>query len=191
MSAPSAMVKSPTPRRQRIFLKLSERWGRPTRMAATPEGLHIAVWEDPLGAAVAFNTLGLSEMAHAADGVPVELHWLIKQPLNRAEQAAAMGFLAQVAAAQAPGAQFDWHGRVRAPNGIPGFPRCFDLWLHPALTEADPDLIEDQAAVIRLLYIIPLTEYEHFALVRHGVAALLQYIENKQIDLLSPRWIAN
>lgn len=187
MSFPLLSDNPPTPRMRRIFFKLSEQWGRPTHMAACGS-LHIAVWEDPEGAATAFNTLGLSDAARAADGSPIELHWLIKRPLDLAAQTAAAAFLAQTAAAaQAPQARFDWHGRVRAPEGVPGFPRCFDVWLHPALTAADPDTLEDAEGAIKLLYVVPLTEYESFVLAQHGAESLLDYIRLNRIDLLTPR----
>ncbi|OYT70390.1 MAG: hypothetical protein CFK52_11290 [Chloracidobacterium sp. CP2_5A] len=177
----------PTPRMRRIFFKLSEQWGPPTRMAAHA-ALHIAVWEDPDGTAMAFNTLGLSDAARAADGSPIELHWLVKRPLDLAAQTAAAAFLAQLAAAaRVPEARFDWHRSVRAPEGVPGFPRCFDLWLHPALTAADPDTLEDAEGAIKMLYVIPLTEYESFVLAQQGANALLDYLHLNQIDLLAPR----
>ncbi len=142
---------------RRLFFRLAEQWGRPTRLAAL-DNLHIAVWEDPDGAATAFNTLGLSDAARAAAGSPIELHWLVKRQLDLAEQAAAASFLSQMgAAARAPEARFDWRGRVCAPEGIPGFARRFDVWLHPALTEADPDTLEDADGPIKLLYVVPLT----------------------------------
>ncbi|MCS7080686.1 MAG: suppressor of fused domain protein [Chloracidobacterium sp.] len=177
----------PTPRMRRLFFKMSEHWGRPTRMAAHDD-LHIAVWEDPAGAATAFNTLGLSEVACAADGSPIELHWLVKHPLDLAGQTAAALFLAQLAAAaRAPEVRFDWHGRVHTPGGVPGFTCCYDVWLHPALTDADPDTLEDAAGAVKLLYVIPLTEYENFVLAQRGVEALLDYVQTNAIDLLTPR----
>lgn len=176
---------------RRLFFKLTERWGTPTRVAAPAHvqaALHVAVWEDPAGGATAFNTLGLSEVARAADGRPFELHWLVKQALSTGEQALAAAFLAELAAAAAqPAAAFDWQTRAQVAAGVPGFARCQEVWLHPAFADDDPDTLEDVDGSIKLLYVIPLTEYESFVLTQQGPVALREYTQANGIDLLAPR----
>lgn len=150
--------------------------------------LHVAVWDDPDGLATAFNTLGLSDRAQASDGAPFELHWLVKRRLSPAEQAEAVAFLAQLATtAEQPQATFDWQTRVQVPAGVPGFASCREVWLHPALAENDPDTLDDPQGTVKVLYVVPLTEYESFVLTRNGVAALREYANANGIDLLEPR----
>jgi len=184
---PSVAAPTPTPRMRRLFFKLVEVWGHPTRMAALGL-LHIAVWEDPGGLATAFNTLGLSDLAQTSDGAPFELHWMVKRPLPPTEQAEAATFLAQLAAtASQPQAAFDWQTRVDVPAGVPGFASCREVWLHPALTDDDPDTLDDPQGPVKVLYVIPLTEYESFVLRREGPLALREYASANSIDLLEPR----
>ncbi len=184
---PSVAVPTPTPRMRRLFFRLVEVWGHPNRMAALGS-LHVAVWEDPGGLATAFNTLGLSDQAQTSGGAPFELHWMIKRQLSPVEQTGAIAFLAQLAAAAGrPQAAFDWQTRVEAPTGIPGFTHCREVWLHPSLTDDDPDTLADPQGPVKLLYVIPLTEYESFLLRREGASALREYASANGIDLLEPR----
>ncbi|MGQ9895943.1 MAG: suppressor of fused domain protein [Acidobacteriota bacterium] len=150
--------------------------------------LHVVVWDDPSGLATAFSTLGLSDLAQTADGSPFELHWIVKHRFLPAEQTEAIAFLAQLAAvAEQPQAAFDWQTRVQVPSGVPGFNSCREVWLHPALVEGDPDTLNDPQGAVKVLYVIPLTEYESFVLTRSGVSALREYACVNDIDLLRPR----
>lgn len=188
---------APTPKMRRIFQQLTERWGRPTNVAAfnfAPDGseslthLHIAIWEDGEGTATAFNTLGMSEREIPDTDFTAEVHLLIKGRTTQAEQISVAQFLANLA--EFPfrrRAKFDWWERVTYASGVPLFPTCHDVLFHPALVEDDPDTLEDETGEVRMLYAIPLTSYESFVFANHGPQAFVEYLKTNDVDPFTRR----
>jgi hypothetical protein len=151
---------------------------------------HVMVWPaDEDCDVTGFQTLGMSDRRMTGAGYDAELHMAIRAPLEKAGRERLARFLCNVATYPFHyQRKLDWWEVISHPGLIPSFEGCKHLLLHPRLTEAGIDEVEDEDGLIKILYIVPITPIERHLLVEHGKDSFLEYIEKEEIDLLQDRF---
>ena len=73
------------------------------------------------------------------------------------------------------------------PGRLPGFAGCKHLLLHPRLSPEGFDTVDDPEGVVKVLMAIPITPHERHLILEHGRDALINYLAENEIDVLTDR----
>jgi hypothetical protein len=186
----------PTPHMIRLFHRFSGLLGRQPDdgFICEPELpeqplVHVALWRPDRDSDVtSLQTFGMSAKPMPNSTTRAELHLGCREPLDEAQCEQLAYLLAHLAAYpflhRVP---LDWWEIIPNAGHLPGFPGCRHLLLHPRLAEESTDEIDDEEGTIKLLYVVPITEYERRLLVEQGREAFLDHLVLNRIDLLKDR----
>ncbi|HVY23713.1 MAG TPA: suppressor of fused domain protein [Steroidobacteraceae bacterium] len=168
-------------------------WGEPSGSITfdnptylpTPR-LYVFVWEAADSDDITlFATVGMCCAAMPAAQHRAEINFPVRGQLSNQEISLACRFLANLTAYPFDNnTHLDWWHKIMSTGPIPHFTGCSSVLLHPKFASSGLDTIQTNEALVKVLNAVPLLPNEYAI---RPVSALIEYFEEHDIDLFSPR----
>lgn len=152
-----------------------------------PDRIDVLHWADTEDLDInTFATVGMCDrpMAHVAHRC--EIHFSIRARAEDLDIPRICAFCADLTAYPFRNETFfDWTQTLVNPGGIPHFPNCRSIMLHPAFVKDGWDTMIFEGLKVQIMNVVPLTVAEMAYRKEHGPFSIYDYIIEHEIDLFS------